>query len=543
MSIGWLGGSALTGVLAAGLLVAACGSEGSKAHGGSAGEGGQGSPAGHEAGAGGDGGADAAPNEGGVGAASGAPSAGAAGGSGGAAGAGGEGEGGSGGWTVGSLDLRYDWVFPRKVERARPGSGWLVLLERTQLLSEYWAPGRELAWLDAAGQVVRAHGSTADSAVLDFAQHPSGELTVLVSTTEHYALRRFDERGNFLGETALEDPFIDQDPPALPPGTVTPAIEQGSRDAARLATLGEDVVVATRTGRHSVVAYRFGFEAGAFTQRWRALVVPGHSLYPVGLTGGSYDTFGQLEAQYVPHVAVSDSGVVFLATQHPLAGGDSHIRAHAKVFGEQLVGDADHADLYVTRLSSTGARLGTSVVGTSEIDELYGLRAVGETAYLVGRTEHWNEQGTGFDALVGIVSATDGSVTTRELDVELSDLAFDAYPLAGGGLLVAGVSGYAQNPHGASVTEASHAFVVRLGADGSRESVELPSSARHDEARAAMLLEGDRLLVAGMLGGPGTHSADGDQSLIRANGFLELLEKGGALELGKVARGAGTSIP
>lgn len=517
----WLGGAAATGAVWMCLVLAACSSQ--RARGTAAGDelaGGQAGQSGH--GSSGSGGAAA--GDGGVG---GAPGAGGAGGDAPEGGAGASGSGGEdagGGWAggpQGSLALDYDWVFPRKVQRAE--AGWLVLLERTQLLSEYWAPARELRWLDAAGTAVQAHGSTAESAVLDFARHPSGQVTVLVSTNERYWLRRFDAQGAFLGEAPVQDALIDRDPPALPPGIVTPPIEQGSRDAGRIAALGESSVVATRTGRHSVVVYGFGFDAGSFEQAWRTLVVPGHSLYPVGLTGGSYDTFGQLDSQFVPHVAVSEGGVVFVATQHALVGGDDYIDAHFEVFGEHLVGDPDHTDLYVTRLSSAGARLGTSVVGTARVDELYGLRAAGETAYLTGRTDYWNDQGTSFDALIGMVAASDGSVQLRELDVDRSDLAFDVYPLGGGRLLVAGVSGYVQNPHGASVSEPSRAFLTELGPAGVVQAVTLPQSLRHDEARALLLLDDAQLLVGGMLDGPGTHSADSDATRIRANGFLRQL--------------------
>lgn len=47
----------------------------------------------------------------------------------------------------------------------------------------------------------------------------------------------------------------------------------------------------------------------------------------------------------------------------------------------------------------------------------------------------------------------------------------------------------------------------------------VPVAPRHNEGRFVRWA-GDRLLVGGMLDGPGTHSADGDPSLLRARGFL-----------------------
>jgi hypothetical protein len=56
--------------------------------------------------------------------------------------------------------------------------------------------------------------------------------------------------------------------------------------------------------------------------------------------------------------------------------------------------------------------------------------------------------------------------------------------------------------------------------DGTVVTVPLPSGPRHNEAHFIQLLPSGRLLVGGMLDGPGTHSADGDVSLLTANGFL-----------------------
>lgn len=527
----WLGPGACAALVAVGLTLAACSPKRTLSAPG-------------QIDAGGEGGAGSAAAGSGTGAANGeagsgdAPSAGAAGldGAGGATAGGapgqgggfvdggtggGAGEAGAAGGQAAPLELSFDGAFVRKLQQS--GSGWLALLEHPQTTLDYSAPLRELRWLSAAGDTAHVHGSTSERAVLDFAQHPSGAITVLGSTDERYWLARFDAQGTLLGEAAIVDPLIDADPPTLPEGVVTPPIEPNSRDGARLAANGEDVVVGTRTGRHSVVAYRFHFDGVAFQQIFRTLVVPGHSLYPVGLIGGSYDTFGQLDAQYVPQVAVAENGVSFVATVHPYGPGDAHLDAHEKVFGERLQGDAEATDLYVTRLAPDGERLGTSVVGTPSLDDLYGMRAVGDTAYLAGRTEHWNEQGTGFDALVGTVAASDGAVLVRELDVSLSDLAFDAYPLPDGSLLIAGASGWGQNPHGASVTEASHAFLARVEPGGGAEALALPSSSRHDEARALVVLPAEELVVAGMLDGPGTHSADGDPELVRASGFIRQL--------------------
>ena len=160
------------------------------------------------------------------------------------------------------------------------------------------------------------------------------------------------------------------------------------------------------------------------------------------------------------------------------------------------------------------------MVGTERPDEIFGLRAEAGGVWVLGRNELWNAQGTGFDAFIGHVDGATGAATVRSLDVELGDIAFDAASLPGGEVIVVGASGYAQNPSGASITEASAAFARGLRADGTVVAVPLPTGPRHNEGRFIELLPNGRLLVGGMLDGPGTHSSDGDLTLLTARGFL-----------------------
>jgi hypothetical protein len=269
-----------------------------------------------------------------------------------------------------------------------------------------------------------------------------------------------------------------------------------------------------------VLLYRFSHGAGAFVRKARTLVEPAISIAPVGLTGGSYDTFGQVESQYHVHLAVDRAGTSYVGVRHPHLSSEHLPRAHKAVFGEDLKGDPDALDIYVTRVSADGVRLGTSVVSTPEDDELYGLRAVGEAAYAVGRNERWNEEGTGHDALVGRVDGATGTVAVRTFDVQRGDVAFDVAPAKEGRLLVVGASGYTQNPHGASISEASDTFARWLSPDGTLEPAPLPNGPRHNEARVVVPLDDGLFLVGGMLDGPGTHSADGEPAALRAAGFV-----------------------
>jgi hypothetical protein len=270
---------------------------------------------------------------------------------------------------------------------------------------------------------------------------------------------------------------------------------------------------------------RTAFDGGGatFAIASRTLVVPAHPIVPVGLNGGTYDTFGQLAAHYAVHVAHGASGVAWIGVAHARAEDGAMVRAHAAVFGELLQTDPDRLDAFVTRIARDGTRLGTTVVSTPNDDQLYGLRAIADDAYAVGRTEHWNEQGTGFDAFVAKIDAA-GTATLRDVAVDRGDIAFDVAPGPAGSLVVVGAAGYAQNPHGASISEESTAFARWLHADGAVTSIPIATGPRHNEARFAVALPGGGLWIGGMHDGPGTHSADGAPERLRADGFVSLHE-------------------
>jgi hypothetical protein len=419
------------------------------------------------------------------------------------------------------LDLRFPATSVRKA-LPLPDTTTLVLLDTPLNLNVDWGlPNRELRSVDAAGGVRWHVATTPDHELLDFAAHPSGDVTALFATKAGFRLLRLDgAAGAVRADFAIADDAVDTDPPKLPAGVTTGPIETSTHDAGAIGALGEDVIVGLRTRRHSVVAHRFAFANDTFARRYRTLAVPATSIGAIGLTGGTYDTFGAVDSQFFVQLAVGPEGTTYVGVRHPELLATRLAKAFTDVFGETLVTDPDAADSYIVRLAPDGTRLGTSVVGTERPDEIFGLRAVAGGVWALGRNELYNTQGTGFDAFVGHVDGATGAATTRSIDVDRGDIAFDAAPLPGGELIVVGASGYAQNPMGASITEPSTAFARWLRADGSVVAVPMPTGPRHNEGRFILPLASGRLLVGGMLDGPGTHSADGNLSLLTAKGFL-----------------------
>lgn len=408
----------------------------------------------------------------------------------------------------------------------RPGGGALVVLERPVSFRELTLdPDRELAWISASGAIEARAQRSNDGAVLDAVVHPSGEVTALRVSSTAFVLERFTANGTSVATFPIVDPGIATDPPALREGEPITPVEEHTHDAGGIAAHGEEVFIATRSARHSVVAYRVRWDGGAssFSVRTRTLVVPAHRITPTALTGGTYDTFGQLAAHYAVRVAVStDSGIGFVGVSHARLDPLRMRRAHEVVFGEKLEGDPDGLDAYVTRVDVDGARLGTSVIGSDGDEQLYGLRALGNAAYATGRTEHWNAEGTGFDAFLARVDEG-GAVGFWTFDVDRGDIAFDVARDSGGSLVLAGASSYWQNPHGASLSEESHAFARRIHPDGTTTAIPLANGPRHNEARFVVPLANGTLWVGGMHDGPGTHSADADDSALRARGFTFVL--------------------
>lgn len=418
------------------------------------------------------------------------------------------------------LDLRFDGGFVRRVF-PRPDGGFVVLIEPPMgLRTDVGLPRREVRWIDPRGAETRPRVAPVSvEQLLDAVVHASGEVSVLYASDAGYRLARRGVDGHEIASTTVVDPDVATDPPAAAPGAPVGPIELNSHDGARIAADGEDVVLAGRTARHSVIAYRLRLIDGALRVATRTLAFPPASISPIGLHGGSYDTFGQVDAQYAVHVAVDAEGRAYVGVRYPELVHLRYAKLVRDAFGETWSGDPDGLDSYVARVSRDGARLGTTVVSTELPDEISALRADASGAWVLGRNELWNDAGTGHDALVARVDGASGAASVRAFDVAQGDIAFDLAPAPDGGVLVVGASGYVQNPSGASISEASYAFARWLRADGSTRDLPVPQGPRHNEARW-IGVHGGALLIAGMHDGPGTHSADADPTLLFARGFL-----------------------
>jgi hypothetical protein len=407
------------------------------------------------------------------------------------------------------------------VIKVRAGAqGVTLMAERLTSLTEP-GPDRSITVLDNSGVVSGRFAAPSGWAIIDFAQHPSGEISAVLATARTVRLVRFDRAAVVRNDFALidaqapNDPFYDNGG-VRDDGSMLPVL---TRDAVRLAAIGENLAVTLRTGRNAVVAYRFDYtEPTSYAPIWRTLVEPGLTMAALGITSGSFDVFGALENHWHVHldadaagnVAVAVVGLAFIA---PL------FAAHADYFKEPT--DVT-TGLLVTRLSPDGQRLGSTAIDTVQTSELHGLRLNGDDIALVGRVfSEKRDDGSGWNAYAAHVGRASGALLSYHvIDLDRGEVLFDIAPITQGRFLVAGAAGYLQNPTGASISEQSSPLLAVLESDGTlKQRIDVIAGARQNQLRSLSARNG-HWLVAGMVNGPGTHSGDGIPAAITADGFV-----------------------
>jgi hypothetical protein len=384
-------------------------------------------------------------------------------------------------------------------------------------------PQRTLAILQSDRVTVRSYTPPAGWSLVDFVVHPSGDLSVVLTTTTGVRIVRLDSSGTvrsdqpFLDSAVATDPFYNyaggvRDDEALQPVLM--------HDAARLVPLGEGLALVLRTGRNAVVAYRLDPDAnGAYRRGWRTLVEPGSSILGQGLITGSFDVFGQLQNHVEIHVDVDAAGTLAVGVVDlPMA--NFTFQAHNEYFNDSITAQVG---VLVTRVAtSDGRRIGSTAIDTHQRAELHGLRATPRGFVLVGRVlTEVRPDGTGWDAFTALVSRDGEPGPYIVVDVDRGDVLFDIAALSDGRYVALGTTGYTQNPSGASISEAAQPLLALLSPDGSlAQHIGFTSGPRQNQLSSIASLEG-RWLIGGMVNGPGTHSGDTQRELIVADGFLK----------------------
>jgi hypothetical protein len=404
-----------------------------------------------------------------------------------------------------------------KVQSGTHGIG--VLEQRLTAITDQ-GPDRALAIFDATGAASGRFSPPAGFSLIDFAQHPSGEISVALATATGVRLARIDRAATVIDMLDIVDPQAATDP-FFDTGGIhddTSLLPIFTRDAVRVAAVGEDLVMALRTGRNATVAYRFAHaRPGGFTRTWRTLAEPGFSVFAIGITSGTLDTFDALINHWQVRLDADGAGNLAIGAVSKFEAARL-FEAHSRYFGDAI---ASQEGVLVTRIGADGTRLGAIAIDTVQDTELHGVRIAGDDIVVMGRVYSVQRaDGGGWNAYWGRIGKTSGALAAyRTVDIDLGEILFDAAPLAQGGWLVAGSAGYTQNPTGASVSEQAAPLLAILENDGTlRQRIAFASGPRQNQLRSLAPL-GSHWLVGGMVNGPGTHSGDGDRTLITADGF------------------------
>lgn len=406
--------------------------------------------------------------------------------------------------------------------KVRPNQqGWTGMADTLRRLTDYTVPDRRLL-LSADGRSVSGQWQPpAGWSLIDFAVHPSGQVTAALASQTSIRLVRLTAQGALVNQTdfvdpaAVNDPFIGEEYYIRDRTSMVP---HATRDAVRVAPVGEQVAMALRTGRNAIVAYRVAHNAAGFQTSWRTLVEPGVPVGSVFITSGTFDPFGGLENQWRLAMDVDARGriaVAVLLNRTLLAEG------HAEHFGEPISPDVVNGAL-LTVVNENGQRLPSTVIQTERRPEIHAVKWMGDKVVVGGRIfSHSREDGSGWD---GLVAVTDPYLRTlrplQALDVDRSDIVFDFAVTPAGQLLAVGATSYSQNPAGGSISESSVPMAALLDADGKfLRRVTLAAGPRHNQVRSIARWQGG-WITAGMQDGPGTHSGDENLALIRADGYV-----------------------
>lgn len=409
------------------------------------------------------------------------------------------------------------------------GTGWVALAEAPRRIENRTKPDRRLL-VSADGRAVATAVIPPEGwSLIDVAVHPSGQISLVLATDKTLRLQRRTAAGALIGESdftdaqAPADPFIGDPRTAGDPQSLLP---RGTRDAVRIAPLGEDLVLAVRTGLNTVVAHRLApTPSGGHTRLWRTLVEPGVTIGTRGITSGTFDPFNSLDNPWklqldvdVPQQRIAVAVNVDLTE---LAEG------HSQHFGEPAVAQLTYGAL-ATRLDGQGRRLGTVAVDTVQRSEVHALRWAGDRLLVAGRvlTER-RADGHGWDGFVArLPQGGAGAASVQVLDFDRGDIVLDLAPMDDGRIQVAGATGYWQNPAGGSISEASLPLLAVLAADGgAARRITLAAGMRHNQLRSVAAWQG-RWLLGGLENGPGTHSADDNPALLVADGYVRELSGG-----------------
>jgi len=409
--------------------------------------------------------------------------------------------------------------------RLRTGSGPTVILEEVLVGFATRAGPSRVRRLATGASPERAWMAPDGLVIADAARHPSGELSaVLVGDDGAVSLARLTPDLALIAMGPLHDPDLADDPFNTAAGEtdLRAHVLFSLTTAARVAADGEDVVVAVDNAANELIAYRLAF-AGAWSLLRRTVVEPPAGLTPLLPIGGSFDTFGAMDAWFRPLLDVDADGSAYVA----IWASPRRIQRHAEAFGDQLAPlssapeSALDSDVLLTKVDRGGARVWSRVVGTAHEDEPYAIRAAPGAVAVVGRARrNPSFDNTFWDGFIAVSSAQGEPLGARALQLDQSSIFLGVDRLGDSGWVVGGSDGWAQNPGGLSVLSFGHLVLLELPTlDGEPVRLALPAGTRHSEIRNVIAGPG-LVSFAGHEDGPVMHTGDTDPAQIHGTGVV-----------------------
>ena len=405
------------------------------------------------------------------------------------------------------------------------GDTWVAMTEKPHGFMDETIMERRLEISDAAGAKAHAWTPPPGWTLVDFALHPQREISAVLSNGTTLRLVRLDDKGAQLAMQDVRDPNLAQDPYFGLPGEVRDRSAMAplkTRDAVRVAPAGTALGLALRSGGNGVLAYRFDYTGGRYTQRWRTLVEPGLYLDGNRPTSGSYDPFEGVDNHWKLVMDMDARGRMAVGV---LVSSRSDLAfAHRQTFDEPL--PAGFADgVLLTVLDEQGMRSRALAIDNGDKSEVHALKWADDTVLVAGRVRSSRApDGSGWDGYVARASGASGLLSWRRVDVDRGDAILDLLPLGANAVLLAGATGYTQNPGGESVSDTSAPLLARFDtATGAMTRIALAAGPRGNQVRALAAYR-DRWLVGGMENIPGTHSADQDPRLLTTDAWLREID-------------------
>jgi hypothetical protein len=223
------------------------------------------------------------------------------------------------------------------------GGSTVVLQERLTSIFEDGPQRTVMMIVQSDGRTSQPYTAPLGWSLVDFAVHPSGDISVVLTTGRDVRVVRLGLNGVirsdqiFADASAPNDPYINYEGGIKDDTALQPAL---MHDAALLAPLGESLAVVLRTGRNAVVAYRLDPDtSGAYQRAWRTLVEPGASILGLGITSGSFDVFGQLQNHVRIYADADSNGTLAVGVVNSDMRNFT-FRAHSEYFNQPITATA-----------------------------------------------------------------------------------------------------------------------------------------------------------------------------------------------------------